>query len=308
MNTVRALVLLIYLVGVSFVISAAILQLGLGMDSLTRCKTAIYLCLVFYVGGKVIIYIFLVERAHAIRASHYDRLQDRIWIAGMLIVLSGFGTIAVFAFLEPTYELSQVDGICRIGLPFRITLPLLIYDILMNLVMTVTFFVLLRPFMRNGMPSFAPVWTKREVRRVRRWLKMNTSSIDPAEGALDSRGILERLPWKSFLACIAILVSTVTNLSLLLYLRGREQGWLCFTVCACDGGSFRPWISTMLRRASVTWNVVVIHLLTSDPSEVDLTATSSSTTTTTTECARSSMRSIGSEERAAVLGRMWYMQ
>lgn len=53
MNTLRALVFLIYILGLCFVLSGLILQLGVGLTDLSRCKAAIYLCLVFYVGGKV---------------------------------------------------------------------------------------------------------------------------------------------------------------------------------------------------------------------------------------------------------------
>ncbi|KAI9845884.1 MAG: hypothetical protein M1838_001514 [Thelocarpon superellum] len=259
MNVIPTLVFLIYAIALCFIFSGAILQLGIGLNTLGRCRTAIGLCLVFYVGGKVVLYIFLVERAHAIRSSRYGRTQDAIWISGMLIVLIGFGTIATLAFIEPVYEISPVDGRCRIGLPFRITLPLLIYDILINLIMTVTFFILLRPFMRNGMPRFTPTWMVQLFRRVQRRLHLRPSSIDPTQSALDHRGVLERLAWKSFIACLAVLVPTVANLSILFYMSGREQGWLCFTACTIDGAG----------TISVTWSVIVIHLLTSDPAEME---------------------------------------
>ena len=218
-----------------FVFSSAVLQLDVGLDTLERCKAAVELCLVFYVGSKVVIYLFLVERAHAIRSSHYNRLQDWIWIVGILVVLSGFGTIATLAFISPVYQISTIDGRCRIGLPGRITLPLLVYDILINVVMTMTFFVLLRPFMRNGMPSLVPVWLKRVHRRIQAFLKMSSSTVNPMEDALAARSVLERLTWKSFHACIVILISTVANLASLFHLRGLEQGWLCLTICSLDG-------------------------------------------------------------------------
>ena len=53
MNALRALVLSIYVVGICFVVANAILLVAVGITQLDRCKTAIYLCLVFYVGGKV---------------------------------------------------------------------------------------------------------------------------------------------------------------------------------------------------------------------------------------------------------------
>lgn len=235
MNLLRILVIVIYILGLGFVISGTLLQLGVGLSTYNRCRAAIDLCLVFYVGGKVIVYVFLVERAHAIRAARYRRYQDWVWAVSMLIVVGGFGTIAVFAFLEPVVDVSELDGKCRIGLPLKITLPLLVYDILMNVGMTVLFFALVRPYLRNGMPNFMPVWVRRLHQKVQRTFNMKVSQVDPGEGALDKRGTLERLAWKSFVASIAILLSTVVNLSLLFHLKGRELGWLCYTVCTIDG-------------------------------------------------------------------------
>lgn len=235
MNLLRVLVIVIYILGLCFVISGTTLQLGVGLNTLARCRGAIILCSVFYVGGKVIVYIFLVERAHAIRAARYRRYQDWVWLVSMLIILGGFGTITVFAFLEPVIDVSDIDGQCRIGLPLKITLPLLVYDIVMNVGMTFIFFVLVKPYIRNGLPNFIPVRIRRTHQKIQRAFNMKVTQTDPAEGALDKRGTLERLAWKSFVASIAILLSTVANLSLLFHLKGRELGWLCYTICTVDG-------------------------------------------------------------------------
>lgn len=239
-NTLRALVIVIYVLGVCFIVSGVILVVGLGLTNLERCRAAIYLCLVFYVGGKVIIYVFLVERAHALRASRHHRHQDWIYIIAMLIVLGGFGTIAVFAFIKPHFEVSSIDGKCRIGLPLSITIPLLTYDIAMNLGMTVLFVVLVYPYARRSWSSYLPVWLIRTHRRVRRSLNSKVAQPDPAGAAIDTRGRLERLIWKSLVASVAILISTVVNLAILFKMHGREQSWLCFTLCTIDGQPLDP--------------------------------------------------------------------
>ena len=236
MNTLRVLVILIYLLGLAFVVSGIILQMGIGLDTAKRCKTAIDLCLVFYVGGKVMIYVFLVERAHAIRTARYRRHQDWVWVVSMLIVLVGFGTIAIFAFLRPVIDISNVDGKCRIGLPLEITLPLLVYDVLMNLGMTALFFFLVRPYLRKWGPSF-PDCLGRTQRRLKRALNKKSLDTDPADCGLDTRGTLEKLARKSFAASVCILLGTVVNLSVLFKLRGRELGWLCYMLCTFDGES-----------------------------------------------------------------------
>ncbi|KAI9799678.1 MAG: hypothetical protein M1825_004413 [Sarcosagium campestre] len=220
-----------------FIASAALLQVGIGLDTVSRCRIAIDLCLVFYVGGKVILYMFLVERAHAIRASRYKRYRDIVWISSTAIVLLGFGTIAVFAFLKPVSEISKTDGKCRIGVPLEVSLPLLTYDILINLGMTMLFLVLVYPHMRHGVPAFVPPWLSRAHAQFRRKFLKGNDAFRP-ELPLDQGGTIQRLAWKSFAASIAILFSTVANLSVLLYIRGREQGWLCFTMCTIDSESW----------------------------------------------------------------------
>ena len=235
-NVLRGLVIIIYVLGLCFVISGIVLQIGVGLSSLQRCRAAIDICLVFYVGGKVIVYVFLAERAHALRATKYRRYQDWIWIISMIIINFGFGTIAVFAFLGPVVEISSIDGKCRIGLPFHVTLPLLIYDICINMGMTILFVVLIYPYVAHDWRSYIPFWMVRGRKSLQRIFKRKRSEHSASsEELVDRRTALEKLILKSLVASVAILVSTVTNLAILFSMSGREQGWLCFTICTTDG-------------------------------------------------------------------------
>ena len=235
MNVIRALVISVYLLGICFILSAALLQFGVGLDTRSRCKAAIILCLVFYVGGKVMMYTFLCERMHAIRHTYLSRWRDNFWLISIVVVLLGFGTIAIFCFIEPVAQMSPVDGKCRIGLPFKITLPLLIYDIITNTSLTAVFLYLVRPYMRKGLPNFTPSWLLGIYQKARQVIGRSAGPKGVETNALDNRGTVERVAWKSLAACIAVMCSTVANLSLLFYMRGYEQGWLCFTLCTIDG-------------------------------------------------------------------------
>ncbi|KAI9891290.1 MAG: hypothetical protein M1814_002803 [Vezdaea aestivalis] len=255
MNMSRALVIAIYLCGIFFIASASLLQFGATISTISRCKSAIIMCLVFYVGGKVLMYVFLCERMHAIRRNYLTRLQDHIWVMAIVVVIIGFGVIACLSFVYPVFDISKKDGRCRIGLPFKITLPLLIYDILVNSSLTIVFFWLVRPFMRKGMPSFAPACARRFHVAYRRWRANDEEAgvVEAQPNSLDQRGVVERVAWKSLAACVAVLCSTVANLSVLFYMHGYEQSWLCFTLCTID----------------VSWGALVVHQLTHDPNEVD---------------------------------------
>ena len=50
----------------------------------------------------------------------------------MIIIAVGFGAIAAFAFVYRIADLARGDGTCRIGLPYRVTIPLLAYDVLVS--------------------------------------------------------------------------------------------------------------------------------------------------------------------------------
>ncbi|KAI9830991.1 MAG: hypothetical protein M1826_004108 [Phylliscum demangeonii] len=69
-------VLLVYAPLATFIDAGVVLLLGLGLTTFTTCKAATELCLTFSAGGKVLLYLFLVERGHAIRAARLVRYKD----------------------------------------------------------------------------------------------------------------------------------------------------------------------------------------------------------------------------------------
>src|SRR6201996_9277833 len=117
-----------------FIVAVASLRLGYQVRSQRTCFASIILCLVFYVVDKVIIYFFLVERIHVVRSRRCSRLADRWYLANLATVVLGFGSIAILSFIFPVANFS--DHTCHIGLPSKITLPLLVYDITINVYLT----------------------------------------------------------------------------------------------------------------------------------------------------------------------------
>lgn len=111
MNAIRFLVLLIYITGMCLILSLATVA-GVPDPEEVTCKTGIICCLVcklairetdllfvsadsntVYVGMKILMYLFLVERAHAIRAPRARRLHDWVWMSGILVIAIGFGAV-----------------------------------------------------------------------------------------------------------------------------------------------------------------------------------------------------------------------
>ena len=56
---IRTLVYMLYGLAIAFVLAAAALESGMDLHTLRSCRAAIYICLIFYVGGKVCIQISL---------------------------------------------------------------------------------------------------------------------------------------------------------------------------------------------------------------------------------------------------------
>ncbi|PSK56453.1 hypothetical protein B9Z65_6077 [Elsinoe australis] len=173
---INSLVLALYFMSAAFVLSAAILQTGLTLNNPAACNAAVYCCVVFYFMSKGIIQMFLIERAHAIRAHKMSRSRDRLYLALLVAVVLGFGTIMITAFVWPISEVSGVDRICRIGLPLSVTIPMLTYDIVVNFALTWVFIWLLQPLNRKRMPSSGGIMVHRRV---------SLTSISPSTGNTD---------------------------------------------------------------------------------------------------------------------------
>ncbi|KAF6241653.1 hypothetical protein HO173_000364 [Letharia columbiana] len=258
LNSIRVLVLAIYSCTLAFIFSAGLLINAWDFTTEGRCRAAIDLCLVFYVGSKVCLYLFLVERAHQLVATKLPRLRDAIYLLGIAIVVFGFGVLAVFAFIHPVTSLSHIDGKCRIGLPLVITIPLLSYDIIINFALTFVFvmrgarLVKIRNF-QHALHCIAMALPFRKVPGLR----------DPVIAC-------EFFMGRSGLGASAIILPTIANLVILFALNGHENGWLCFTICTIDSmflvacpvlRACSPYDST--NGSTVTWSASIIHWLTS---------------------------------------------
>lgn len=250
---IRILVFTLYFASIAFVATAAILQSGLDLSTIGSCRAAIYVCLVFYVGSKVLVQLFLVERAHAVRCRLKRRRHDWIWLVSVAIIVLGFGSIAGLAFAEPIADLAVSDKKCRIGVPAKVTVPLIVYDILINVALTGVFVALLKPLLAFGRlrqyPQLRPTTHQTDCRSEAGAahkgihiaanepdIEQTCSNAHAAHASIESSDrTLRILVYKSLVGAVAMLIPTIVNLGLLFRWRGEEQGWLCFTLCTLDG-------------------------------------------------------------------------
>lgn len=237
MPAIRVYLIVVYFWGICFIIAVATLRFGYQIKSRRACLASIILCLVFYVVDKVILYLFLIERIHIVRSRRYTRLTDNWYMANIAILVLGFGSIAILSFLFPVAELS--DGKCRIGLPFKITLPLLIYDVTINIYLTGHFLYFSRP-------GIVPDILRRLPFTIRSSDTRHTTLGFPRRPEDGRQDNLRKLAKRTLNGMCIMLLATTINLSILFYMSGREEEWMCFMFCTLDGMYF---ISSISQRA-----------------------------------------------------------
>jgi hypothetical protein len=188
-------------------------------------------------------YLFLVERTHAPRASYRGRWRDWVWLAGTSATLMGFTSIAIVGFLYPIATFSPGDGHCRIGLRRYVTMPLLIFDVVLNIYLTFVFVWLLRPLVRTGSLLARTSPTSRLAKcfcAMTRRSRTGTS-IDLNRSNQHMVQKLEHLLLKTFLGSVLVMIPTIVNLAALTILEGRELGWICLIACTVDGTLQNLW-------------------------------------------------------------------
>ncbi|KAF3291504.1 hypothetical protein TWF970_000717 [Orbilia oligospora] len=178
LTAVRWYLLIIYLDSLLFIFSTGFISLGLGVNkSLSYCAVANIMCIVFYITTKLI-YLLLVEKARLVKGAWLPRCKDKLYLfnsLGMLILY------AVVFFLTLAYRFSYLEnGVCRIGAKAFALIPLVTFDVVVNVYLTTLFLI--------------PV------------IKISR------EKALQSHQALRTMAFKTFCGSCATLISSVATL------------------------------------------------------------------------------------------------
>ncbi|KAK4226444.1 hypothetical protein QBC38DRAFT_228773 [Podospora fimiseda] len=201
---VQWIVFAIYADSFLFVFATGILQFGFGVGySMSVCESAILLCLACYVTTKILIYIFLVEKAFIIRSG-----TKKLRMRSKLYLFNSFGMIGVYCVvvvLNFIYRITKVEnGQCIIGMQRPAMIPLISFDLLVNIYLTLVFLI---PLTR--------LYTYKNFQETPGSRRLRTVAI------------------RTFVGCICTLTSSVVNLSVLMALDG-EPGWVCLMCCNSD--------------------------------------------------------------------------
>ncbi|KAF6842319.1 hypothetical protein CMUS01_03210 [Colletotrichum musicola] len=197
------LVLLIYLDSYLFVFVTAVLQFALGVNTnIQICDGAILLCLVCYITTKVLIYLFLVEKAHIIRGATKPRLKSKLYIFNSFGMLGVYAVIAILNFI---FRITRIDdGQCYIGMQKVSMIPLISFDAVVNIYLTILFLIPLKSlYSFKNFPK-----TPANVR-------------------------LRTVALRTFIGALCTLTSSIVNLTVLMVLNG-EPGWVCLMCCNSD--------------------------------------------------------------------------
>ncbi|KAI1863941.1 uncharacterized protein JN550_009220 [Neoarthrinium moseri] len=185
-----------------FVFVTAILKHGVGINtSYGMCSSAILLCLICYVTTKMI-YLFLVEKAFIVRNGSKPRLQSKLYIFNSFGMLTIYVVVSILNFI---FRITRIDdGQCIIGMKRVAMIPLITFDLLVNVYLTTLFLIPLRC-----------LYSFRDMPRTRANVRLRSVAL------------------RTFVGALSTTISSVVNLTVLMALDG-EPGWVCLMCCNCD--------------------------------------------------------------------------
>ncbi|KAK1980901.1 hypothetical protein LZ30DRAFT_794568 [Colletotrichum cereale] len=158
----------------------------------------------------------MVDRAHIIRQTRKRRLKSKLYIVNSFGMLGVFVLIVIMNFIFRITHFE--DGICIIGLGTSVVLPLISFDAAVNVYLTILFLLPLLN-LHSLKYSFWTPWT----------LDWRNRRIPRAPPNVR----LRKLVIRTFIGSCCTLLSSVTNLTVLMALNG-EAAWLCLLCCNTD--------------------------------------------------------------------------
>ncbi|KAJ7472560.1 hypothetical protein FB451DRAFT_1249967 [Mycena latifolia] len=193
----RICILLVFLDSYLFLFSTGILVFGVGLQlNATACAAGIYLCILFYTTSKLLIYSFLTEKVYIVWDTQRRRLRSPVYLVCAITVGLYFAIILIM-FFGRIEQFRQGDGACVLGLKPTASLPLLAYDLYINILLTTLF---LWPLMRSA----------------------------------HSSAQLRRVAIRTLFASGVALTTSTVNITVLTIMKGRELGWVCLASCGLD--------------------------------------------------------------------------
>ncbi|KAF7300033.1 hypothetical protein MKEN_01326000 [Mycena kentingensis (nom. inval.)] len=149
------------------------------------------------------IYAFLTEKVYIVWDTSRPRLRSPVYLVCMATV--GLYTVIVIAMvIGRIAHFRPRDGACVIGLKPTASLPLLVYDLFINVLLTSLF---LFPLFRNSAA---------------------------ARSDSSSAARLRKVAVRTLVAAVAGLTTSTVNIAVLTLMHGTQLGWVCLASCGTD--------------------------------------------------------------------------
>ncbi|KAI9493500.1 hypothetical protein BDB00DRAFT_787984 [Zychaea mexicana] len=196
----RWLVICLYINSWGFTYSAILLASTNNGNNMS-CLLSELTCDVFYAGTKLTIYFWLIEKVWVVSAVRKARMKTWSYKFHLLLM-----TPFIFTFsLMLIFHIAELkdDGTCMIGLQPIASIPLLVYDFIFNMYMTILF---VKPLVQSG-KSISTDWKSTRLHDVAR---------------------------RTLVASVVCLLISFANILVLTIMNGRERGVVCLTCCTID--------------------------------------------------------------------------
>ncbi|KAI4720632.1 hypothetical protein E4T48_03075 [Aureobasidium sp. EXF-10727] len=163
MSMTNALIIAIYVDSFLFIFCTAVLSKAYSLNqSASICDAAILLCLICYMTTKILIYYFLVEKVHIIRTTNSSRLKSKLWLFNFFGVICPYVILVVLNFVFRIAYINE-KGVCVIGMKRRALVPLITFDVFLNVYLTSLFLDPLRSeYERTIDPQLTFAYAKRQ--------------------------------------------------------------------------------------------------------------------------------------------------
>ncbi|KAI8064628.1 hypothetical protein BC940DRAFT_305544 [Gongronella butleri] len=204
------LVIILYMCSWAFTACGLIL-VSTNNGNYMSCLLSEFSCDVFYAGTKITIYLWLIEKVWVVNAGRTSRWNTKSYRYHIILLTPYVGIFILMIIFHNAWI--EADGLCTIGLKPVASIPLLVYDFVINLYMTILF---VRPLMKveSGTNS---AWKESRLREVAK---------------------------RTMVASVVCLIVSFANLCALTILNGIERGVICLTCCFVD---------VMVNVATVHW-------------------------------------------------------
>ncbi|KAF9260652.1 hypothetical protein L218DRAFT_932072 [Marasmius fiardii PR-910] len=194
----RMCVDLIFIDSWLFLITSGILIFGVGLETVEgACTAGIFICVLFYATSKVLIYCFLAEKVHLVWSptAGKRRLRSPVYLACLVSVVAY--TIVVAVMVTGRVHYWRDSGVCVIGLKFYSSIPLLSFDLYINVFL-------------NGLFL---------------WPLFRSKIVNPK---------LRSVAIRTLIASSVALTTSLVNIGVLTAEHGQQLGWVCLGSCGTD--------------------------------------------------------------------------